>query len=63
MGIPIRQGPHRRDNIVVDIRDDPDLPQIDANRRQFPGEVMHVRVTRPTRENLVSDHQHRRRWV
>ena len=51
----------RGDDVVLDVGDDPDLAEIDADIGQVLGDIADVLVLGPAGENLVADHQDRRR--
>ena len=56
------RGPQRvqgtGDRILV-VGDHPDLAEVDANARQFAGQVVGVRLTRAAGEDLVPDDEDR----
>ena len=48
---------HRRDDLLLDIRHDPDLAKIDANIGEIFGDIADILVLGPTAEDLVADDQ------
>ena len=63
MGMGRRQHPDRSDDGGVLIGHHPHLFQRDALFGQNARQMVHVRIARAPRKDLVSDHQHGRRGV
>ena len=59
VGVAGAQRIQRRDDLLVDIGDDADLAQVDADIGQVLGDVADILVLGPARQDLVADHQDR----
>jgi hypothetical protein len=62
--VPVRaQRVQRRHDAVVVVGNNAHLAQIDSMPRQLARQMVHVRVARAARQDLVADYQHRGGWV
>ncbi len=61
VGVARAQRIDRGDDLVLLVGDDAHLLQVDADRRHDVGEVADVAVLGAARQDLVADHDHRRR--